>query len=105
MAVKPQDILSLTEQNIRAMYHTEPAKADAHQLHNALGRAVMALIAPDWMRTNSDRAGKRQGGPVSCRLKVKMITYDRCDRDDAQQFEIGIAHWFFRHLKTPFLKN
>ena len=76
MAVKPQDILSLTEQNIRAMYHTEPAKADAHQLHNALGRAVMALIAPDWMRTNSDRAGKRQAAYLSAEYLTGRLVYN-----------------------------
>ena len=35
MADKPQDILSITEQNIRAMYHIEPEKADAYQLEES----------------------------------------------------------------------
>ena len=76
MAFKPQDILCLTEQNVRAMYHTELAGADAHQLHNALGRAVMALIAPDWMKTNEKRAAKRQAAYLSAEYLTGRLVYN-----------------------------
>ena len=76
MALNPHDILCLTEQNIRAMYHTEPAQADAHQLHNALGRAVMALIAPDWMRTADGRSKKRQAAYLSAEYLTGRLVYN-----------------------------
>ena len=76
MNLNPQDILRLTEQNIRAMYHTEPAQADAHQLHNALGGAVMALIAPDWMRTTQTRAQGKQAAYLSAEYLTGRLVYN-----------------------------
>ena len=76
MPVKPQDILALTEQNIRALYHKELTQADAHELHNALGSAVMALIAPDWMRTSQTRSEKRQAAYLSAEYLTGRLVYN-----------------------------
>ena len=59
------DILALTRQNVLALYHKELKDADAHELHNALGAAVMALIAPDWKKTEEARLGGRQASYLS----------------------------------------
>ncbi len=76
MPVKPQDILALTEQNIRALYHKELTQADAHELHNALGSAVMALIAPDWMHTSQTRSEKRQAAYLSAEYLTGRLVYN-----------------------------
>ena len=76
MAINPRDILGLTEQNVRAMYHKELAQADAHQLHNALGSAVMALIAPDWMQTKNRRAEGRQAAYLSAEYLTGRLVYN-----------------------------
>ena len=76
MPINPQDILSLTGQNVRAMYHKELKEADAHQLHNALGSAVMALIAPDWMNTNARRENKRQAAYLSAEYLTGRLVYN-----------------------------
>ena len=75
MNITAPDILSLTEQNVLAMYHTSLKEADAHQLHNALGRAVMALIAPDWMATAARRAEKRQAAYLSAEYLTGRLVY------------------------------
>ncbi len=74
--IDPQDILRMTEENVRAMYHTELGCADAHQLHNALGRAVMTLIAPTWMATAARRAEGRQAAYLSAEYLTGRLVYN-----------------------------
>ena len=59
------DILALTRQNVLAFYHKNLNEAAAHELHNALGAAVMALIAPDWKKTEDERLKERQASYLS----------------------------------------
>ena len=67
------DILALTRQNVLALYHKNLNEADAHELHNALGAAVMALIAPDWKKTEDDRLKGRQASYLSAEYLVGRL--------------------------------
>ena len=67
------DILALTRQNVLALYHKKLNEADAHELHNALGAAVMALIAPDWKKTEDDRLKGRQASYLSAEYLVGRL--------------------------------
>ncbi len=67
------DILKLTRQNVLALYHKELNEANAHELHNALGGAVMALIAPDWKKTEEARQHGRQASYLSAEYLVGRL--------------------------------
>ncbi len=76
MNIQPEELLRRTEQNTEAMYHVPLGQADGHQMHNALGRAVMDLIAPDWMATEERRRGARQAAYLSAEYLVGRLVYN-----------------------------
>ena len=72
----PATILELTKTNLQTYAHVDLRAATPHQLHNALGNAVMTLIAPDWMATDSRRSGKRQAAYLSAEFLVGRLVYN-----------------------------
>lgn len=53
-------ILDMTEQNLKSAYQQDLKSANAAELHDALGRAVMALIADDWIRSKQAHSASRR---------------------------------------------
>ena len=74
--INAESILALTRQNLMADCHKELAEAGAHELHNALGRAVMTLIAPDWRGTELAQRGVRQASYLSAEFLVGRLVYN-----------------------------
>ena len=68
-----KDILENTRQNVLAFYHKDIREANAHELHNALGAAVMSVIASDWKRTEDLRCAGRQASYLSAEYLVGRL--------------------------------
>ncbi|MEG1605229.1 MAG: glycogen/starch/alpha-glucan phosphorylase [Clostridia bacterium] len=71
-----ENLLSLTEQILRAEHRISLADARPEQLHMALGQALMLAIAPDWQKTEEDRAGKRQASYLSAEYLIGRQVYN-----------------------------
>ena len=76
MRITAQQLFDLTQANVRAQAHTDLTHATATQMHNALGAAVMTLIAPDWMETEEKRKNSRKAGYLSAEYLTGRMVYN-----------------------------
>ncbi len=76
MRITAQQLFDLAQANVRAQAHTELQHASATQMHNALGTAVMTLIAPDWMETEEKRRHTRKAAYLSAEYLTGRLVYN-----------------------------
>jgi len=69
-------IIGLTERNLKSAYQTDIANADAFQLHDALSKAVMTLIADDWIESKKKHGGARRAYYLSIEYLIGRLVYN-----------------------------
>ena len=75
MRIDPTELYRLTEKNVLSACHVPLEQADAHQLHNALGAAVMEQITPEWIQSEKKRGQGRQAAYLSAEYLVgRLVT-------------------------------
>lgn len=69
-------ILGMTEENLKYAYQTDLERASAVQLHNALSKAVMTLIADDWMKSKGEHSRVRRAYYFSAEFLIGRMVYN-----------------------------
>lgn len=76
MHFSADDILSLTTRFLNTQAHVSLDRANASQLHNALGAATMELIAPAWMDTEKKRGDVKEACYLSAEYLMGRMVYN-----------------------------
>lgn len=69
-------ILKETENELLSACHVSISEATPHQLHNALAKVSMDLIAPLWVKKENERYGKRNAYYLSMEFLLGRLVYN-----------------------------
>ncbi len=69
-------ILRMTEQNLKSSYQKDTKSASAAQLHNALSKAVMALISDDWIISKNKHSMARRAYYFSIEFLIGRMVFN-----------------------------
>ena len=70
-----QNILKWTEAQLKCTYDKTLQEADAQELHEALGQAVMMAIADNWNNANRVRSQQRKACYLSAEFLIGRLVY------------------------------
>ncbi len=69
-------ILRMTEQNLKSSYQKDMKSASAAQLHDALSKAVMALISDDWIISKNKHSTARRAYYFSIEFLIGRMVFN-----------------------------
>ena len=75
MNYKCQDILNWTETQLKYKYDVSLQEANAQELHNALGEAVMMAIHENWSASKKARSTNRKAYYISAEYLIGRLVY------------------------------
>ena len=75
MSYNCENILYWTETQLKYKYDVSLTEANAHELHNALGEAVMMAIHENWSASKAARAPKRKAYYISAEFLIGRLVY------------------------------
>ncbi len=75
MSYNCENILYWTETQLKYKYDVSLAEANANELHNALGEAVMMAIHENWTASKKARAPKRKAYYISAEYLIGRLVY------------------------------
>ena len=75
MSYNCENILNWTESQLKYKYDVSLTEANANELHNALGEAVMMAIHENWSASKAARAVSRKAYYISAEFLIGRLVY------------------------------